>query len=126
MVGIVFTVLQISFLGFPSSPTKMLHSRLARPKYLSSFSLSAEMRKKKSLDKRFFSFSYLKLHLIFCLGLSDPFISESRREFCGANFLEQILIFAYTMYQHDYILHNTQWITVRTQSCLVLYFLLCL
>ena len=42
-------------------------------------------------------FSSLKLRLVFCLGLGDPLISQSPREFYRSHFLEQIMICTYTI-----------------------------
>ena len=113
--------------------TFMFHSffnYLARSRYLSFFSLylnftlwSAGTIKSTILQILFFWGGWLFLGLVVWPKLSDPFDIKIPKEFvCDSP--EQILGCAYTICSYGQISissHNSQWITLPAQSCLVLY-----
>ena len=71
-----------------------------------------------------FSFFLLSLDLVIWLRLGDPFSSLNHTKNCLFYFLEKILGYAYTIFfiwSNWNFLHNSQGITLPTQSYLVLY-----
>ena len=83
---------------------KLFHS-LARSWYLSSFlfSLIFTFNDRNPVKDRFLFSCWLKIVLIFWLGLGYLFVSQSLRVFYSFHFLGQILVCACTIYQYGQI-----------------------
>ena len=72
----------------------------------------------------FFFFCWLLLCLVFWPRLGDSSVCQSPKGVCVCHSLGQVLGCAYTIcrvWSNLNFLHISQWITLPTQSCLVLY-----
>ena len=80
-------------------------SSQTRSKYLFIFSLTFILNHlwQNPLNKKFFSFFYLAVGLLFRPVLDYPFVLQNPREFYASHSLEQILIFAYTIWLYGKI-----------------------
>ena len=68
-----------------------------------------------------FFFCWQSLGPVVCPRLDNPFLSQNPRESCASYFLGRIPGCAYIICPYAQFLHNSQWITLSTQSRLVLY-----
>ena len=102
---------------------------LSRSRFLSlfslflKFSLCGQPEQQSPLFGGFSLFCWLSLGLVVWLRLGDLFVSQNPRGVCASHFPGRILGYEYTICSYGQIetLHNSQWITFRTQLCFVLY-----
>ena len=105
-----------------------LFSSLAKSTHLTLFSLSFSFTlwsagTLKSTIWQVLFFYWLSLGLVVWPRLSDQFVSQNPREFCASRTDSGLCINHLFMWPNLNFLNNSQWITLPTQSCLLLYFL---
>ena len=108
---------------------RFLFSSLLRSRYLFSFSLSlilicGQLGRQNPLFCMFSFFCWLLEGLVVWPRLSDPFRSQNPKGICvghSPGLDVGLCIYHLFIWSNGYFLHNSQWTTLPTQSCLILY-----